>query len=38
VAGLHFLARFQCVAETEPDPDDLSQPIRLQWHRLNDNK
>jgi O-antigen ligase len=34
VAGLHFLARFQCVAETEPD--DLSQPVPPQWHRLND--
>ncbi|UPJ41581.1 O-antigen ligase family protein [Bradyrhizobium sp. 40] len=34
VAGLHFLARFQCVAETEPD--DLSQPVPPQLHRLND--
>jgi O-antigen ligase len=34
VAGLHFLARFQCVAEMEPD--DLSQPVPPQWHRLND--
>src|SRR3954469_20324938 len=34
VAGLHFLARYQCVAETEPD--DLSQPVPPQLHRLND--
>jgi O-antigen ligase len=34
VAGLHFLARFQCVAEMEPD--DLSQPVPPQLHRLND--
>nr|AAF19664.1 unknown [Bradyrhizobium japonicum] len=35
-AGLHFLARFQCVEQTEPRADSLSQPERRKWHPLND--